>query len=158
MKKILSFLFPVVALLCLASCSDDDDLPHVDFNIAFENAVQVDGKIYVAVGQDLNVSSITVINKEQGKGALITGANYIWDGYYVGSSITPPYAYSMYISESVSTGLHTLSVECPVYADDKSPATAVVSMPVEVVATPEDLPSDGEATFVVHPSTSERNK
>ena len=111
MKKILSFLFPVVALLCLASCSDDDDLPNVDFNIAFENAVQVDGKIYVAVGQDLNVSSITVINKE-----------------------------------------------CPVYADDKSPATAVVSMPVEVVATPEDLPSDGEATFVVHPSTSERNK
>lgn len=158
MKKFLSFLLPVVAMLCLASCSDDDDLPNVDFDIAFENAVQVDGKVYVAVGENLNVSSITVINNEQGQSALITGANYIWDGLYVGSTITPPYGYSLYIGENVAVGTHTLSVECPVYANDKTPATAVVSMPVVVVATTEDLPDNGEAAYRVHPSTSERDK
>lgn len=67
MKKFLSFLLPVVAMLCLASCSDDDDLPNVDFNFTFENAVRVDGTIYVAVGDTLDVTSITVVNKEQGE-------------------------------------------------------------------------------------------
>ena len=153
MKKFLTFLLPVVALFAMASCSDEHDLPDVDFNFEIENATRVDGTLYVVQGDTLEVQSVTVVNREEGKQAMITAADYYWDYYYLGSNIQPPFGFEIFVDENTPVGEHVLEVECPLYAEDKEPATSVVSFRVQVVASSEDIPA-GETTFTVTPKTS----
>lgn len=57
MKKLFSLLLPLLALITVASCSDDKDLPDVDFGFQFENAVRGDdGKLYVVAGDTLKIT------------------------------------------------------------------------------------------------------
>lgn len=155
MKKFLSLFLLAIPMLAFVSCHDDNDLPDVDFNFTFENATKVDGKLYAVQGQPFKVASIEVINKDANKGAMITAANYYWDYYYIGSSVQPPYAFEIQLSEDTPLGQHLLEMQAPLFAEDKEAATAVVSFTVEVVASAEDIPeAGGETTFTVTPSTS----
>lgn len=90
------------------SCSDDNDLPDVDFDMTFENATVVDGTLYVVQGQEFKVSTITVTNNETGKPAALTAANYYWDYLYVGTSVQPPYTFEFEVSETMPVGRHIL--------------------------------------------------
>ena len=57
MKKLFSLLLPLLALITVASCSDDTDLPDVDFGFQFENAVRGDdGKLYVVARDTLKIT------------------------------------------------------------------------------------------------------
>ena len=141
-------------MLAFVSCHDDNDLPDVDFNFTFENATRVDGKLYAVQGQPFKVASIEVKNKDSNKPAMITAANYYWDYYYIGSSIQPPFAFEVQLSEETPLGEHLLEVQAPLFAEDKEAATAVVSFKVQVVASADDIPQAGESSFSVKPSTS----
>ena len=154
MKKFLTFLLPVIAMFALSSCHDDKDLPDVDFNFEIANGTRVDGQLYVVQGDTLEIEAITVTNKEQGQGAMITSASYYWDYYYLGASIQPPYGFEIFVDENTPVGRHVLDVECPLYASDKEPATAVVSFDVQVVASADDIPQTGTSTFTITPKTS----
>ena len=143
MKK---HLFLAVALIatCLgfSSCSDDNDLPNVDFTVDFEGGV-VDpstGTIYVVQGDELEVTSITVHNLDSDKNAGITGVQYYWDYNLIGISPVAPFGFSIATSEDTAIGTHALSIQAGVVAVDKEPAFAVLEYPVEVVASPEDIP------------------
>ncbi len=144
-------------MLGLVACHDDNDIPDVDFNFTFENATRVNGRLYVVQGDTMEIKSIDVINKEPGKPAIITGANYYWDYRYIGSSIQPPYAFDIAVGKTVPTGQHLLEIECPLFAKDKAAATALVNFRVEIVANADDIPGKGEQTFSVRPSTSADN-
>ena len=77
MKKFIYLLVMLVPALALVSCHDDDnDIPNVDFNLSFENAVEVDGSLYVVQGETMKITGIDVQNNEADKGALITAATY----------------------------------------------------------------------------------
>ncbi len=154
MKKFLSLFLLAIPMLAFVSCHDDNDLPDVDFNFTFENATRVDGKLYAVQGQPFKVASIEVKNKDSNKPAMITAANYYWDYYYIGSSIQPPFAFEVQLSEETPLGEHLLEVQAPLFAEDKEAATAVVSFKVQVVASADDIPQAGESSFSVKPSTS----
>ena len=157
MKKFIYLLVMLVPALALVSCHDDDnDIPNVDFNLSFENAVEVDGSLYVVQGETMKITGIDVQNNEADKGALITAATYYWDGYYIGTTVQPPFGFEFDVTENVPVGKHQIEIECPLFAVDKSPATAIVFMYVNVVASEEEIPGQGspEARVTPHNNTS----
>lgn len=145
--------------LGLTSChDDDDDLPNVDFDVTFEDAVTDDnGVVYVVQGESFSVESIKVINREPGKSALITSATYFWDAFPLGTSATAPFGFEIETSSTTPLGDHSLQISCPVFAVDKEAATALVSFTVRVVASEDDLPTVSGATShsVVTPSIND---
>lgn len=152
MKKYLLFLLALLPMsLAFTACSDDDDLPNVDFDITYEGVTDVDGVLYVVQGESFEVTGIKVINREEGKGAGINGADYYWDYVYVGSSIQPPYGFELNIGENTPVGRHQLDIQTTVFAVDKTLAQAICSFPVQVVASADDIPAGGESTTHVTP-------
>lgn len=148
MKKafLCMLLLASLPMIGLTSCSDDDDLPDVDFHLDISGGVSVDGVIYVVEGEDLVINSVSVTNNESDKSAIITAATYYWDAFRLGTSAVPPYGFTINISEGTALGKHELTIECPVYAVDKSPAVANVFYPVQVVESADDIPGDAEGT------------
>ena len=136
MKKFLTYALAIIALpFAVSSCSDDNDLPNVDYSIAISGAVVNDstGTIYVAQGDTLNIESITVKNLESDKNAAVTDAEYYWDYNFIGNSPLPPYGYKIYVSDQTPLGDHELTIRMGVVAVDKSPAVGIVSYNVVVV-------------------------
>lgn len=153
MKKVFFYtlLLAALPLIGFTSCSDDDDLPDVDFTVEISDAVKIDGTIYVVQGETLTINSIEVKNNESNKSAIITAATYFWDGYRLGTVAVPPFGFEFVTDESTPLGRHEIAIDCPVYAVDKSPAVASLFYPVEVVADASDIPSGpGETTFVAN--------
>lgn len=156
MKRILSLAAIALCIAAFTSCSDNgDSLPDVDLNFTFDGATRgADGNLYAVQGTDITVTSIEVVNKDSGKPAMITAANYYWDYYYIGSAVQPPFTFTIAVSDEVPVGRHLLQMEAPLFAEDKEAATAVCSFNVVVVASPEDIPDGGVSTFSIHPATS----
>lgn len=146
MKKIFYFLLAVLPLCFMASCDDDNNLPDVDVSITIDGGVRVDGMIYVVQGDTLSVESINVINREQGKNAVITSATYSWDYLYAGISPVAPFGAS-FATDNMQLGKHLLQIECPLFAVDKSPANLYMAYKVDIVASADDIPQ-GEASTV----------
>ena len=144
MKKFYYFLLMALPILFFASCDDDTSLPEVDVSIQIDGGVRVDGMIYVVQGDTLSVESINIVNREQGKNALITSATYSWDYRYVGVSVTPPFG-AEFVTDDMPLGEHLLQIECPLFAVDKSPANLYMAYKVMIVESSEDIP-EGEAT------------
>lgn len=162
MKKYLILLLLILPSLAFVSCSDDDDLPNVTFNIAVDGSAKVDDVYYIVRGDTLTVESITVVNEESDKKAAITQADYYWDYYYVGTSIQPPYSFEFVTDENTKTGNHLIEIEMPVLAVDKTPGIAVVGMKVKVVETADEVPQpEAPSVTKVTPkvkNTSEKTK
>lgn len=136
----MALALPILAL-SFASCNNDDDLPNVDISLEVANGSLVDGTIYVVQGDTINVESIVIVNKEDGKAAGITNVSYYWDGYYYSPSVFAPYGMVFPTSENTALGSHSIDVTCTVLAVDKTIATAVASFPVMVVSSADDIPS-----------------
>lgn len=152
MKKYLFFLLALLPMSILfTACSNDDDLPDVDFTVTFDGATNVDGVLYVVQGTDFDVTSITVTNREEGKGAGIGNADYYWDYIYVGTSVQPPFGFEFDVTENTPAGRHVLSIECPVFAVDKTLAQALLEYNVQVVATADDIPAGGSNVIKTTP-------
>lgn len=157
MKKFLFLLLAALPLVFTA-CSDDDDLPNVDMTISLENGAYLDGTLYVVQGENLTISGITVKNLESGKAAMITSADYYWDGYFLGTAIQPPFAFEIETTDKTPVGRHSLEIVSPLYAVDKDLAIAVLAYPVQVVASEDDMPDQGTTTFSGSPSVSKDSK
>jgi len=148
MKKIFYLLACALPVLSFISCDDDDnDIPDVDFSVQIDGGRYSDDRIYVVSGTDLKIESITVINQEQGKGALIPYANYYWDYKFLGQSTTHPYGYTIAIPKDYKPGNHILKITCPVYAVDKAPAFAVIQYNVTIVDSADQMPDNGTTTL-----------
>lgn len=153
---LLAVLLPSVAF---TSCDDENSFPDVDFSVTFDNAVYSNGILYVVEGEQFDITSIDVTNREAGKNAAITAANYYWDFEYIGSSVRPPYNFSIKLSPGTTAGRHNLQIECPVIAADKTPATATVVLDVLVVPSSNDMPNvDTENSLKVIPDISNTDK
>ena len=123
-----------------ASCDDNDNnLPNVNVSIDISGGVRVDDIIYVVKGDTLKVEKINVVNREQGKNAIINSASYSWDYHYMGISTVPPFGASI-VTDDMEIGHHLLQIECPVYAVDKSAAKLYMAYKVDVVSSSDDIP------------------
>ncbi len=153
MKKLYYFLLLALPMIMATSCDDDDnDLPDVDISLEISGGVNVDGTIYVVRGETLEITGITVTNRDPNKEAVITSATYYWDYREIGVSVTAPYGGTIATTENTALGDHLLQIECPLFAVDKSPATAVMTYNVVVVESADDIPSgDTNTSFTVRP-------
>lgn len=146
MKNIKKFLPLALLLLALpfvlSSCSNDDDLPNVDYTLQFSGGVldQQTGFIYVVRGETLEIESLSVRNLDSNKNAAITGAEYFWDYQFLGSSPMPPYGFNITIGDETALGEHQLTIRTGVVAVDKEPAVGIVNYTVVVVEDESDLP------------------
>lgn len=143
MKKsfIYLFLLAIIPVLGFSSCSDEDNIPDVHFELDITGGVSVDGIIYVVQGDAFTINGIEVTNLENKDEAFITSATYYWDTDRVGIATIPPYGMTIETTENTRLGRHNLAIECPLYIVDHSPAMANLFYLVEVVAAPEDIPS-----------------
>ena len=136
MKK---FLYILMLLpFMLGACSDDKDFPSVDITIAMSGAAQQDGVVYAVQGTPFNIDAITV-RSLNGNAAALTTVAYYWNN--VLSSINPvsPYAVS-WNTQMLPVGDNVLQLQTSLLEVDKSIVTALLTVPVRVVASEEDLP------------------
>ena len=151
MKKFFYLLLLLIPLGLTSCHDDDDDLPNVDFDVTFDDAViDENGIIYVVQGESFSVDAVKVINRDPGKSALITSATYFWDAFPLGTSIIEPFAFEIETSPTTPLGDHSLQISCPVYAVDKEAATALVSFTVRVGGDETDLPDTPEGDSSQH--------
>lgn len=156
MKRLLTIVAIALPMLLLTACSDDDkDLPDVDFVVDVQDAVYSDGQLYVVAGETLTINSIQVVNREQGKSALIPYADYYWDYIRIAQVVEPPFGVDIYINPETRIGKHVLEIYAPIYAVDKAPAFGVLQYTVNVVASADDLPGDGATSFTATPKVQE---
>lgn len=140
------------------SCDDESDLPDVTMSITVSDAVQNGDVIYVVQGDVLKVDGIEVTNNEAGKNAAITSATYYWDGVPQGVSILPPYGFDLITVkttdevEGTPLGNHQLVINCPLLAEDKEVATAVLAYTVTVVSSADEIPDGGQAVITSTPT------
>lgn len=143
--------------MAFTSCSNEDDLPDVDFDVTFSGAeISDDDVLYVVQGESFAVDAISVVAKESSIDAVITGATYYWDGYPLGSNAVSPYGFEINTSSNTPLGNHRLSISCPVFEVNKAGATAVVTFDVVVVAPgagdePADQSGSGRTSLLVTP-------
>ena len=158
MKKILSFalIFGLLSFF-VSSCSDDNDLPNVDYQIKVSGGVidENTGEIYVVRGTTFTIDELTVTNVDSDKEAAITYAEYYWDYYFLGQSPLPPFTYNIAVTDEAKLGKHVLSIRTGIVAVDKEPAVGLITYTVVVVESEEDLPDNGSQTSVttVKPGT-----
>ncbi len=149
MKRLIYTLL-ALPLLMLASCSNDDDLPQVDFDVSFSGATNVDGTFYIVKGDQLTVDEITVTPEAGTKQATIGAVSYIWDYIPYGTVIESPFTMSLQTS-NLPVGRHVLQMEASILQVDKAIGMAYFSYPVVIVESAEDIPTDGTvATAVIN--------
>lgn len=148
MKKLYYLSLLVAPMLFAASCDDDNNLPDVDVSVEISGGERVDGAIYVVAGDILSIDAINVVNREEGKSAIITEAAYSWDYGPALFSVVPPYGASFVTNENM-VGRHLLQIQCPLLAEDKSAAMMHMSYNVMVVSDEEGIPSGPAETVLV---------
>lgn len=155
MKKLYYFFLLALPMLFMVSCDDDNNLPDVDVSVKIEGAVNLDGILYAVQGDTISIESINVVNREEGKSAIITSASYSWDYRFIGVSVTPPYG-ADFVTTDMTVGPHLLQVECPLFAVDKSAAVLFFAYKVIIVENADEIPDgQGMKEFVVKPGIKE---
>lgn len=156
MKKFISLLLLSIPMVMgFTSCNDDDNLPDVQMSITVSGAQRIDNVIYVVRGDTLDIDSIGITNNEAGKAAAITSASYYWDYQPLGVSTLPPYGFSIVTTVPTDNlpgtplGRHLLEIQCPVLAVDKEVATSVLAYEVQVVESPDDIPSGTPSNYIM---------
>ena len=142
MKKLL-YLLLLLPLSFLASCDDDDDMPDVRVDVSMSNVTQYEGITYVVQGDTLVVNSVTVEPVTGGR-ATLTGVEYVWDIYSqnMGIGYSPIAPFGIRIpTNTVGLGNHLLQLRTAILQVDKSVANALISYPIKVVESADDIPS-----------------
>lgn len=147
-RTFLYLLLLILPAMAFVSCSDDDDLPKVEFSVDFGNQVS-DGTVYVVAGDTLTVNAVTVKNLESDKAVGLTPVTYYINGFPEAVAPVAPFAVKFPISKTATPGRYLLTLETQVLMVDKSPAFAVISYYVKVVESADDIPSEAVPTALV---------
>lgn len=147
MKKLALFLLALPMMAFVASCSDDDDnLPQVDINFTYQNAVVASGEVYVVQPDTFAIESINVTASRPNHVATCVGpVNYWLDGYALGSTFVAPFGIRI-PTDALSLGRHTLTINMGIAEEGSALATAVSSVSFNVVADEADIPVPAAGT------------
>lgn len=141
MKKLL-YLLIALPLLAMVACSDDDkNLPDVKIGFSYSGCSEINGTLYAVQGDTLDIDSVFAEPVNAGQPAIIGDVTYVLDGRPLGIAPTPPFPLSL-LTRSLQTGSHTLRLQMSVFQKDKTPGIAYLTVPVAIVATADEIPSD----------------
>lgn len=150
MKKFFYLLF-LLPLAFLASCNNDDDFPQVELTLEISNIYQdsSNGKLYYVEGDESPVvDGLTAKSLEAGKGAAVTNVVYSLNEVVrlYGTEENP---FTPVIpGELLSQGVNYLNITATILQEDKSIAYCHSNIPINVVASSEDLPENiGDLTI-----------
>ncbi len=150
MKKLLYILLALP--LFFASCSDDDnDLPdfRVKVDISGQSEVTENGVIVIPSGNQFSIDAISIVESDA-KEIAIGGVSYYWDYILLdASNIIPPYGIT-FNTTGIPEGDHILQIYMPIFAVGYSPAEALLTYRVKIVAPVEDeTPDDSGSTTTI---------
>lgn len=139
MKK-LFYLFLLLPLAFLASCSNDDNMPQVDLTLTLDGVTQnpETEQFYIVNGTEASVQSL-VAKSLTDKEAVCTNCIFYIDGLQITDTFIEPFA-SDIPTAALSPGLHYLQARTTILQIDKSITVGYISIPIIVVASTEDLP------------------
>ena len=150
MKRLLYIL--LVLPFIFASCSDDgNDLPDfkVKVDISGQSEVTENGVIVIPSGNQFSIDAISIVESDA-KEIAIGGVSYYWDYILLdASNIIPPYGITLNTS-GIPEGDHILQIYMPIFAVGYSPAEALLTYRVKVVAPEEgETPDDSASTTTI---------
>lgn len=159
MKKLFYMLLALP--LFFASCNDDDnDIPDfkVKIDISGQSEVTENGVIVIPSGNQFSVDAISIVESEA-KEIAIGGVSYYWDYILLdASNIIPPYGITLNTT-GIPEGDHILQIYMPIFAVGYSPAEALVTYRVNIVA-PEETPApdepDATTTITATPKVTQK--
>lgn len=159
MKK-LFYLFFLLPLAFLASCNNDDDFPQVELTLEIGNIYQdsSNGKLYYVEGDESPViEGLTAKSLEAGKGAAVSNVVYALNEV-VRLHGTEENPFTPVIpGEWLNKGVNYLNISATILQEDKSIAYCHSDIPINVVASSEDLPENigdltvGKVTLTIQP-------
>ena len=138
MKKLFYLLF-LLPLAFFASCSDDDDLPEVDFSITLSNVALENNTFYAIKGDTVKIDNGAVKSLTD-KSATVTGVRYFLNGIPIFGTIENPFVCEIE-TENLSPATYTLNVTSTILQVDKSIASGVCNYPLVVVENADKLPA-----------------
>lgn len=140
MKKLFYLLF-LLPLAFLGSCNNDDDVPQVDLTLTLDGVTQNpdNEQFYIVNGTEASVQSL-VAESLTDKAAVCTNCVFYIDGLQITDTFIEPFA-SDIPTAILSPGLHYLQARTTILQVDKSIAVGYISIPIQVVASADDLPA-----------------
>lgn len=147
MKKLLALLCALPLLIGMAACDDDGDLPQVDINFNFSNAIVSDGTVYVVSPDTLVVEGITVKPTRPNHVATCVGpVNYWLNGVPVYTTFVAPFGVEI-PTEDLTPGAYTLTANMGIAEEGATLATAVTQVKIVVVTDQTEIPQpDGDSS------------
>jgi len=143
MKKFLLALLALPLLATLTACHDDDELPNVEIDVTYLNGVVVNNQVYVVQGQEFGIQSIVTTAVRAGKNATNGAVSYWVDNIPIGTTDIQPFAMTLSSKWTEEPGSFYIQYVMPIYEEGCSLATAYSRVKVNVVASADDIPSDG---------------
>lgn len=139
MKKLFYLLF-LLPLTFFGACTNDDDVPQVDLTLTLDGVTQnpETEQFYIINGSEASVQSL-VAKSLTDKAAVCTNCIFYIDGLQITDTFLEPFA-SDIPTAALSPGLHYLEARTTILQVDKSISVGYISIPIQVVASAEDLP------------------
>ncbi len=161
MKKILYLLLVLPFAMMISSCSSDNDLPNVNVTMTFDNAAVDGNTLYVLQDSVFSLTGISTQTVGSDKSSTIANIKYFWNGFPAPSLTWSPLPMeinmaNMPVSES---GKCQLGLDATLLEVDKSIAYCTLIVPIQAVASVDDLPNGvtlGTATYTFTSSQSSK--
>ncbi len=142
MKKLFYLLF-LLPLAFLASCNSDDDLPQVKLTLTASNVYQAesDGAFYYVEDEEtpIVIDGLSAQSLLDGKNAAVTNVFYSVNGIPLFGTQEEP-AKPVIPAEYLKEGTNYIHINATVLQVDKSISQCALDVPVNAVASVDQLP------------------
>lgn len=139
MKRFIYILLLLPALV-LSSCHDDKTAD-VRISLSYENAVVVNSVIYVVKPDVLTVASVSVEAVNSSHKAANGAVSYWLSSQPIATNPVEPFGVEI-PTESLDPGRYVLQISMPVFEEGCELTTAGITLPVMVVESADEIPSD----------------
>ena len=137
MKK-LFYLFLLLPISLLVSCNDDKDITPADITMTLTGVTEVSNKFYTISGSEITVDNIEA--KSIGtKPTLLQNITIFLVGIPL---MNFPSFDNTFSTERIPVGNHSIDITAYFIQEGASLQTVLISYPLVIVESPEDLPAE----------------
>lgn len=157
MKKLFYLLF-LLPLAFFASCDDDDDVAQVDLEVTVSGVTKVNNAFYTVSGNTVVIDGLTAKSLTD-KTATVTGVRYYLDKIPIWASYEDGKFSFDFSTENIPAGSHVINITATVLQVDKSITSAVMNVPLNIVAEETELPDGAPeiGTYTISTATNSSN-
>ena len=139
MKKFY-YLFLLLPLTLLMSCSNDDDFSPVDMTLTLGGVTLVNNNFYSVAGEKVSVENLEVKSID-GKNSAVTNVLFSLNGVPLNGVPGSPFVSSI-PTENLQPGTYSIEITGNLLQVDSSIKVFAVDYSLTIVESEEDLPTD----------------